>query len=194
MSAKRSPKPKRATSRKLNAAEARRLFSYSKLTGIVRWRVRPNPRSRVFAGDRAGTVSVYKGHARRQITWRGRIYKEHRLIWLLVTGEWPKRNPDHRDGDACNNRWSNLRAATQSQNMMNQRLSARNVSGYKWVRTLRDYDRRRPYQAIVGGVALGNFACPRRAHEVAKAYARKLHGEFFTTRRAAGAVAQGARM
>lgn len=170
---------------------ARKLWSYDRATGIVRWRVRPNPNSRRRAGDRAGTVSISKGYARRQITWRGRIYKEHRLIWLLVTGEWPKRNPDHRNGDGCDNRWSNLRPASQSQNMMNQGVSARNVSGYKWVRTLRDYDRARPYQACVGGVALGNFSCPRRAHAVAAAYAKKQHGAFFTTRRS-GASRHGA--
>ena len=40
---------------------------------------------------------------------------------------------DHRDGNGLNNRRETLRAATQSQNAQNQRISAANTSGVKGV-------------------------------------------------------------
>lgn len=195
MKKKRATTPRsRKRGRKLTAAQARALFAYDKATGIVRWRVRPHPCSRMMPGDRAGSISIYKGFARRQIGYRDRLYKEHRLIWLIVTGAWPRRgaDPDHRNGDACDNRWRNLRPASQRQNMQNQRLSKRNRAGLKWVRTLQD-KRVKRFQACVGGQFLGNYKTAERAHAVAAAHARKMHGEFYTTRRANGA-AQGARM
>lgn len=197
MKLKRATTPKRKRGRKLTAAQARALFSYSKLTGIVRWRVRPYPQARVYPGDRAGTISESRkgsGHFTRQITYQGRIYKEHRLIWLIVTGKWPRPEVDHENGDACDNRWRNLRRATTKQNRTNVRMHKRNRSGFKWVRTMSDYARAKPYQAVVGGKMLGNFRTAAAAHAHAAAYAKARHGKFFTTRRAAAAVAKGARM
>lgn len=43
----------------------------------------------------------------------------HRAAWFLMTGAWPEHQVDHRDGDRGNNKWSNLREATHSQNRQN---------------------------------------------------------------------------
>jgi hypothetical protein len=40
---------------------------------------------------------------------------------------------DHKDLDGHNNRWANLRLATHSQNMGNQKKRATNTSGHKGV-------------------------------------------------------------
>jgi len=37
-----------------------------------------------------------------------------------MTGEWPQNTIDHRNGIRTDNRWANLRAATQSQNNQNR--------------------------------------------------------------------------
>jgi hypothetical protein len=57
----------------------------------------------------------------------------HQLAWLYMTGEWPPSEIDHKDRDRSNNRWSNLRLATTSQNQANTGLQIRNTSGIKGV-------------------------------------------------------------
>ena len=123
-----------------------------------------------------------------------RCYKEHQLIWLLVTGEWCFPEVDHRDTDGTNNRWRNLRRATRIQNMHNSSLTERNRSGFKWVRTIIRDDLKRPrFQASVLGQYLGTFNTPAQAHAVAAAYAKKNCGAFFNPGTRSRAAAQGAR-
>lgn len=52
-------------------------------------------------------------------------HKAHRLAWFYMTGSWPKNHIDHIDGDPTNNRWSNLRDVTRSQNLRNQHRTKR---------------------------------------------------------------------
>jgi hypothetical protein len=51
----------------------------------------------------------------------------------LISGAPDGMDIDHIDGDGLNNRASNLRVTTHSQNMQNQRLGIRNTSGVKGV-------------------------------------------------------------
>lgn len=169
--------PKRKRSRKLTAARAREVFSYDKLTGIVRWRV--NRRGHSCKGRRAGTIGTSKktGAQRRQICFEKRIYLEHRLIWLLVTGKWPRREIDHRNRKPLDNRWANLRQARGDQNRCNTGARKRNRTGLKWVRTHRPGK----FQATVNGVYLGAFRSAEAAHRHAARYARKRHRAFFNS-------------
>lgn len=190
MSRKRSPKPKkRKRGRKLTAAQAREVFSYDKATGIVRWRV--NRRGHSCKGRRAGTVQTNPktGLQRRQVCFQQRTYLEHRLIWLIVTGKWPRREIDHRNRRPLDNRWTNLRQARPSQNRRNSIARPHNRSGLKWVRTHRPGK----FQATVNGVYLGAFGSAEAAHAFAARYAKKKHRKFFNpgTPRAAE---RGARM
>lgn len=63
------------------------------------------------AGDIAGCLMA-NGYI--AISVDGTAYLGHRLAWLHETGAWPEDLIDHRDGVRSNNRWLNLRPATQA--------------------------------------------------------------------------------
>lgn len=86
---------------------------------------------------------------------------------------------DHRDGDGLNNRRSNLRFATKSQNAHNMRKPCTNTSGHKGV-TWDKRDHKWQAKIMVGGRqrSLGYF---EHKADAARAYAEasaELHGEF----------------
>lgn len=68
-----------------------------------------------------------------QIVIDRKYYYAHRLAWLFVTGSWPKSQIDHIDGDRKNNRFSNLREASNSENQQNTKLRSDNTSGFPGV-------------------------------------------------------------
>lgn len=109
----------------LTFEEVRALLSYDPETGILRWKVRAS--NRVRAGDRAGSIDGREGY--RRIRIGGRNYKEHRIAWLLQTGKWPAEQIDHRNGVRWDNRFNNLREATNAENGRNGDLRSSNTSG-----------------------------------------------------------------
>lgn len=60
-------------------------------------------------------------------------YLAHRVAWFYITGSWPTHTIDHINGDPFDNRFCNLRQATQSQNNMNRRSETGANSKYKGV-------------------------------------------------------------
>lgn len=90
------------------------ILEYDQETGEFFW-IKPK-RSWVAAGVKAGSIEA-KGYVVININ-RG-LYKAHRLAWLYVYGEWPKNQLDHIDRNKQNNKISNLREATNSQNQQN---------------------------------------------------------------------------
>jgi HNH endonuclease len=125
----------------LTADRLRELLHYDPETGNFTWRVRVA--RRVHVGDVAGSVcrdrlrGGHIAHAYRRNTIgggrHGRRYPAHRLAWLYMTGEWPGGDLDHIDRNPTNNRWANLRLATNSQNQANTVAWATGTSGFKGV-------------------------------------------------------------
>lgn len=112
---------------KITQVRALEMLVYEPLTGVLRWRV---DHGKKLAGSIAGT-SDKKGH------WVvGLDYGQHqaaRLIWLMVKGEWPENEVDHKDGDGENNRWLNLRPATHKQNLENLPRQGYGEAGFRGV-------------------------------------------------------------
>jgi hypothetical protein len=52
-----------------------------------------------------------------------------RVAWLMMTGKWPERQIDHRDGVRSNNRWVNLREASARENAQNRKPRPRKHEG-----------------------------------------------------------------
>src|SRR6267142_689238 len=104
------------TTIELTAEEVRAIMDYDPLTGIVRWKVRRG--STAPAGGIVGSLSN-KGYLTVRINYK--LYLLHRIIWLLVTGQWPVNQIDHRNLMTADNKWTNLREATCPQNHGNKR-------------------------------------------------------------------------
>jgi hypothetical protein len=153
---------------RLTRARLRELLHYDKETGEFRWWKRVGDELR--PGNVAGFVLIRV---------QGRGYSAHQLAWLYMTGRWGRPMIDHRDGNATNNRRSNLRRATPTQNSANRRRSRHNTSGYKGVSLCRRSGRR--WRAVISKkrrIHLGTFATPEAAHAAYVAAARKLFGKF----------------
>ena len=152
---------------RLTRARLRELLHYDRDTGEFRWWRRVG--DEVQLGEKAGYL---------EIRIDGRAYQAHQLAWRYKTGRWCRPLIDHRDGDGTNNRWTNLRQATPSQNTANSRRPRHNTSGYKGV-SLRTSGRWRAVVCNKGRlISLGTFATPEAAHAAYAATARKLFGEF----------------
>jgi len=107
----------------------RQLFSYNPENGNLTYLVSRGPRR---AGQIAGCKNKVSGY--RQLTIDGAHYYAHQLAWLYITGRWPEAQIDHRNGIRDDNRWANLREATNGQNSANSRKNRNNTSGFKGVR------------------------------------------------------------
>lgn len=119
-------------------ARVREIFNYNPDTGELTYLPRPRseftsdlPYSRHLKriGTRAGSANR-DGYVKVYID--GSYHSAHRLIWLLMTGEWvsyPEFEIDHINGARDDNSWSNLRKVTKSQNQRNGSRRVNNTSG-----------------------------------------------------------------
>ena len=158
----------------LKASRLRELLHYDPETGVFTWIVPPC--NSIHAGDAAGSPNG-KGYLVIGVD-RVRV-GSHRLAWLYMTGEWPNGQIDHIDLNRSNNRWANLRDATQSQNLANTLARANSKSGFKGVYW---HKRRAKWHAQIRhrgkGKSLGLFDSAGDAHRAYYAAAKELHGEF----------------
>ena len=90
---------------------------------------------------------------------------------------------DHRDGNGLNNQRGNLRACTNAENHLNQRLSRANKTGYKGVTepaSQRGRINRYRAQIVANGkhISIGHYPTIELAHAAYCVVAKKLHGDF----------------
>jgi hypothetical protein len=99
---------------------------------------------------------------------------------MFQTGTQPPPQIDHWNHDRADNRWANLRAATQSQNSLNGR-ARRRYSEYPWPRNVwKDGGKFRSYLQLDGRrIHLGMFATAEAAYAAWQEAASKHYGDFF---------------
>lgn len=139
------------------------LFDYDALDGELLW---------VATGAKAGSKH-HSGYVSVQIN--NRRYQAHRIIWAMHYGRVPENKLiDHIDGDRANNRMSNLRLVSDSENQYNR--TANKGREFKGV-----YPYKRQWKAEITAnkrrVYLGLFSTPELASEAYKKAATELHGK-----------------
>lgn len=160
---------------KITQLELKQVLSYDSATGHFTWLVQSGSAK---PGHKA-CVPNAQGYIAIQL--QGVKYLAHRLAWLYVHGEWPTAHIDHINGDKTDNSLINLRTATRSANMQNQKKAARNnKSGFmgvhfdkrckKWLAQIR-HSGKNHY--------LGIFGTPEEANAT-YLKAKREHHEFCT--------------
>lgn len=110
----------------ITQSRLKELFDYNEKTGEFT-RIKGVRKSKV--GVVAGTLAL-NGYIIISVDCRR--YYAHRLAFLYMTGIIPDQ-VDHIDRDRSNNKWVNLRQATNSKNGANKIVSSAAVSAFKGV-------------------------------------------------------------
>jgi hypothetical protein len=155
--------------------DLRSLLRYDPESGHFFWLVdRPRGSNARRAGDVAGSMTR-TGYWRLNVP--GAQFAAHRVAFLFMTGAWPERGVDidHVDGNRTNNRWTNLRLASRSENVQNVIKPRRGcLHGFKGVKQTRGYW---TAQLTVDGVRhyLGSFTSGESAHAAYLDAKKRLH-------------------
>jgi hypothetical protein len=154
--------------------ELRQAFDYNEKVGDLCWKYRPANNVKVGVPVRAKNTDGYY-----HVGFKRKVYTVHRIIWMLVYGEWPDAEIDHVNCDKNDNRLENLRLATKGQNQSNSHKRDGFTSLYKGVCW---NDRSKKWRAQVTHdnkvVYLGEFTNQEDAHEAYCRVASGLKGEF----------------
>lgn len=123
----------------ITAEIARQLLTYD--GEHLRWNVSRSGTAR--KGDIAGRIHS-SGY--RTLKINSKQYMVHRIIWLIVHGQFPTHSIDHIDQNKLNNRIENLRDVAQAINNKNRPLQKNNSSGRIGVYWRKD---KQTWQAII---------------------------------------------
>ena len=105
------------------------LVSYDPDLGVFTWNKDYGVKAK--KGYRAGYLDKSTGYYK--IGLDERRYYAHRLAWLYISGDWPRKEIDHINGHRDDNRIINLREASSAQNKYNSKRPSTNTSGIKGV-------------------------------------------------------------
>lgn len=133
-----------------------------------------------LAGKKAGNARTKDGYWKVGII--GNELQAHRIAYAMHLNieltDLPEQI-DHADGDDLNNRFANLRPATQNQNQHNKGIYSNNTSGFKGVSF---HKKTQKFSAgiRINGVRkhLGLFSTPEAAHAAYVKAANDNFGEF----------------
>ena len=144
----------------LTQKEVKKYLDYNPDTGIFKWKIsigvaKPNK----IAGHK-NTFNYI------EIRIKGKSYKAHRLVWLYMYGEFPKKFIDHINRKKDDNRICNLRDADAKLNSNNRLLPKsknKTITGIQGIY----YDKRcRRYMVRICRSSFGQYADINEAKKV----------------------------
>lgn len=141
--------------------EINNLLSLDPETGFLYWKQPGRGRQ---LGKPAGTIDR-RGYVTLTINYK-RV-RAHNLVWLLWTGTWPEQELDHIDHNPSNNRPSNLRDCSASENNFNRKCT--NRFGCPGI-----FQVKKKFRAMHNTTLLGFFETPEQAVAARRNFERKL--------------------
>lgn len=159
----------------LTQERIKQVLHYEADTGQLIWKI--NKGSRGKAGKEAGSINPDTGY--RVVMVDEQKMFAHRMIFLYMTSELPPCDIDHINGDRADNRWSNLRLCSRSENLQNKKNQRNNSSGVKgvyWHKATGKW----VGQIKADGIrhSIGYFETLNDAKSAMKEARARLHGEF----------------
>ena len=108
--------------------ELKEYLDYNPDTGVFTWKKSGHG---IKVGQEAGGYTINPGGRVYKVIRINKIrYRANRLAYYMYHGIDPLQYlVDHKDNDSSNNKISNLRLATQSQNAFNSKIFKTNTSG-----------------------------------------------------------------
>ncbi len=165
----------------IDVSEVRRLLNLDPETGVLTRRVAP-PRRPDLLGKVIGSRCV-DGYLKARIG--SQYYYTHRLVWAHYYGDSPQEI-DHIDGDRSNNRLSNLRDVSHSNNCHNRPsfngTKRKSASGIKGVYLIANGRYKTTIRVQNRQIYIGQFKTLAEAAEARSRAAAELVGEFANAR------------
>lgn len=155
--------------------KAKELLNYNSETGVFTWKVGRGGSSKdSVAGsiDRLGYIQICVSINKKRKSLMG-----HRVAWFLYHGEIPNVI-DHINMDKSDNRISNIRNCTHSQNKFNTIKPSNNTSGFKGVYLCRGKWRAK-INYMRRSIHIGTYDTAEEASKAYEAKAKELHKEFY---------------
>lgn len=148
-------------------------LSYDSHTGYFYWKTKISGATGI--GNIAGSLDKKSGYLRIQF---GKTrYMAHVLAWIIMTGQEPPSTVDHKNRIRSDNKWTNLRLATPTEQARNTSIRNDNSWGKKGV-----YKRKNKWRAMIRVnkklVHLGTFSSFEDALSIRTAAETYYFGEF----------------
>ena len=145
--------------------ELKEALNYEPSTGIFTW----------IKNNKEAFGICPLGYKRLKL--KGKTYKQHRLAWLYMEGYFPKEFIDHINGIKTDNRFCNLREATNTENQHNRikpsSNSSHNLIGITWNKEASKWCSR--ISVDKKRIHLGYFGDKENAHQAYLDAKRKYH-------------------
>jgi len=97
--------------------EAIKRFYYCEIDGCLKYN-RDTGNGSIKKGQKVGSLRK-SGYL--ELNVEKRMYRVHRVVWLVCKGKWPEDQIDHVDRDKANNRIENLRDVDAYTNHANKK-------------------------------------------------------------------------
>lgn len=154
----------------LPLAEYQKKFDYDPETGIFTWN----------SGSRKGKPAGSRNSSGISLSMGSNgLYKAHRVAYLYMTGEDPSEFLiDHKDQDPFNNRWNNLRKATNAENGKNSSGWENESTGVKGVYKRGEEKFEAKLRVNGSRITVGTFKTLEQAEKELRKAREHYHGEF----------------